>query len=229
MSFLSVNYTEQNHNILSQNYAKGKQNVMAKESVTAKAISTQDMTMEDYKQYIHDKISQIPINPTQSGYNWNIEITDEGFEAMKNNPEYETYVLDCIRTNFSGTDPFRTSNYSILHFGANKAESYGIGWCTDNSDLKESKNSFWERKAERKERIEAQQKKAEQKRRLRKEAVEEAAEKAAYEKYVLHTKLMAQSNRTISASPNVPVSQTVHRTSATNAAASYEANFSINE
>ena len=154
MSFLSVNYTEQNYNILFQNCAKGKQNVTVKESASAKAISTQDMTMEEYKQYIHDKISQIPINPTQSGYNWNIEITDEGFEAMKNNPEYETYVLDCIRTNFSGTDPFRTSNYSILHFGATKAESYGIGWCTDNSDLEESDDSFWEHRAEHKKHLE---------------------------------------------------------------------------
>ena len=101
MSFLNVSYTEQNYNILFQNYANGKQNVTVKECATAKAISTQDMTMEEYKQYIHDKISQIPINPTQSGYHWNIEITDEGFEAMKNDPEYETYVLDCIRTNFS--------------------------------------------------------------------------------------------------------------------------------
>ena len=150
MSFLSVNYTEQNYNILFQNHTKGKQNVMGKESATVKAISTQDMTMEEYKQYIHDKISQIPINPTQSGYNWNIEIADEGFEAMKNNPEYETYVLDCIRTNFSGTDAFRTSNYSILYFGATKAESYGIGWCTDNSEIEESDDSFWERRAERK-------------------------------------------------------------------------------
>ena len=39
MSFLSVNYTEQNYNILFQIYVNGKQNVTVKESATAKAIS----------------------------------------------------------------------------------------------------------------------------------------------------------------------------------------------
>ena len=44
----------------------------------------------------------------------------------------------------------KSSNYSILHFGATKAESYGVGWCIDNSEIEESDDGFWERRAEHK-------------------------------------------------------------------------------
>ena len=38
------------------------------------AVSAKDMSMEDYKQYIRDKISQIPLNPSQSQWQWSIQI-----------------------------------------------------------------------------------------------------------------------------------------------------------
>lgn len=46
--------------------------------------SAKDMTLEEYKQYISDKISRIPIHPSQAGWQWHIDITEAGFEAMKN-------------------------------------------------------------------------------------------------------------------------------------------------
>ena len=41
----------------------GTQNIS--ETGEAGAVSTKDMTMEEYKQYIHEKISQIPMHPTR--------------------------------------------------------------------------------------------------------------------------------------------------------------------
>lgn len=120
------------------------------------AVSPQNMTMEEYKQYIYAKISRIPTHQSQAGWHWNIEITDSGFEAMKNNPAYEEYVLKWIRNNFSYFDPFYSSNYSILHFGATIEECYGVSWHIGSPYMQESKNSFWERRAERRKKLKEQ-------------------------------------------------------------------------
>ena len=95
------------------------------EGLDPPAVSPKDMTMEEYKEYIYNKISQIALHPSQSGWQWHVKITDEGFEAMKNDPEYEAHVLSAIRANFSFRDPFSSWNYSVLHFGASEEESYG--------------------------------------------------------------------------------------------------------
>ena len=114
------------------------------------------MTKAEYKQFIYDKICQIPIHSSQAGWHWNIEITEEGFEAMKSDPAYEEYVLNAIRINFSTADPFGSLRYSILHFGATEQENYGMSWSMGNPALQESKDSFWERRAKRKEQWEEQ-------------------------------------------------------------------------
>lgn len=61
-------------------------------------VSAKDMTMDEYKQYIHEKISQIPMHPTRMSENISIHISEAGFEAMKNDPEYEAWVLNDLRT-----------------------------------------------------------------------------------------------------------------------------------
>ena len=116
---------------------------------------TENMTLDEYKQYIHDKISQIPIHPSQSGWQWSIEITDEGFEAMKQNPEYEESVLKSIRANFSFIDHFHSQNYSVLHFGASEDESYGRSFGGGNP-MMEKEEGFWERRAKRREKLQEQ-------------------------------------------------------------------------
>lgn len=116
---------------------------------------TEKMTMEEYKQYIHDKISRIPLNPSQSGWQWNIEITEAGFEAMKNDPEYEARVLKAIRANFSFTDHYHSTNYSVLHFGAADEESYGQSF-GGGSPFMEKEEGFWDRRAKRREKLQEQ-------------------------------------------------------------------------
>lgn len=119
--------------------------------------STEEMTMEEYKEYIYDRICNIPIHPSQSGWHWNIEITDSGFEAMKNDPAYEKHVLDAIRVNFSFADPFHSDNYSILHFGATEEESYGRSWgMGSRMEPKREEETFWERRAKRKKKLKEQ-------------------------------------------------------------------------
>lgn len=61
------------------------------------SVSAKDMTMVEYKQYIYNKISQIPMHPTRAGESISVTISEAGFEAMKNDPEYEAWVLMICR------------------------------------------------------------------------------------------------------------------------------------
>ena len=61
------------------------------------SVSAKDMTMEEYKQYIYNKISKIPMHPTRAGESISVTISEAGFEAMKNDPEYEAWVLNDLQ------------------------------------------------------------------------------------------------------------------------------------
>ncbi len=113
----------------------------------------ENMSMEEYKQYIHSQISQISKHPSQAGANWNVLINDDGFEAMKNDPDYEAWVLDTIKTNFSTPDPFRSSTNATLWIGATKDSVHGYvegaSSKASKSSANDSENSFWQKRAER--------------------------------------------------------------------------------
>lgn len=119
------------------------------------AVSVKEMTLEEYKRYIQNEISRIPLNPSQSLWQWNIDITEEGYEAMKNDPAYEAHVLKSIRANFSFTDHFHSVNYSVLHFGATEEESYGQSF-GGGSPFMEKEEGFWDRRAKRREKLQEQ-------------------------------------------------------------------------
>lgn len=112
-----------------------------------------DMTLEEYKWYISGRIAELPVASSQAGWDWYIDITQAGYEAMKQDPDYEAHVLDCIRRNFSAGDPFHSSTFSILHFGATEEEFYGQSYRYDSpaEHLQDKEESYWEkRKARRK-------------------------------------------------------------------------------
>ena len=110
----------------------------------------ENMSMAEYKQYIHNLISRLPINPTLSGWNHNVVISEEGFEAMKNDPEYEAWVLDAIGSNFAVTIPFRTSTNAYQFFGATKGEAHGyVEGSSPKASRTDEEDSFWQKRAER--------------------------------------------------------------------------------
>ena len=120
--------------------------------------TTADMTMEEYKSYIHEKLSQIPSHPSRNGDSVTVHISEEGFEAMKSDPEYEQWVLGHLREDFAVRNPFLASTgsmYQVHYIGATKEEYLGQSWFEgyDHGRGKEvyegkRKNSFWERRAE---------------------------------------------------------------------------------
>ena len=150
------------------------------------AVSTKDMTMEEYKKYIHDKISQIPMHPSRMQESISINISEAGVEAMKNDPEYEEWVLNDLRTGWAQPDRWSGicgGAYSTIYYGATKEECHAEMWSAgyQNGSGKslfdsKAKDSFWERRVEQKKRIEEQVKEQQEKKTL--------AKKLAQEQYV---------------------------------------------
>ncbi len=115
------------------------------------------MSMTEYKLYLYGKISALPVHP------WNLQdyvavfISDDGLEAMKNDPEYEAWVLDCLRKNFQACDPWGArcgGKFVIFHFGATKEECRVESWrppcrCEEERERlfrKKARDALWERR-----------------------------------------------------------------------------------
>ena len=130
------------------------------------SVSAKDMTMVEYKQYIYNKISQIPMHPTRAGESISVTISEAGFEAMKNDPEYEAWVLNDLQVGWSQPDKWSGicgGAFSTIYYGASKEECHAEMWSAGYNNGNggkifndKSKNSFWERRIENKNRIENQ-------------------------------------------------------------------------
>lgn len=124
-------------------------------------ISTKDMTMEEYKEYISDCLSRIPMHPSQMQNSVAIHISDAGFEAMKNDPEYEEWVMEWLGKDFAFHDPWSGicgGHYVVHYIGATKEEYRGEGWYPayqngsgESLFNQKAKGSFWERRLKRQE------------------------------------------------------------------------------
>lgn len=196
------------------------------------SVSAKDMTMEEYKQYIYSKISQIPMHPTREGESISVTISEAGFEAMKNNPEYEAWVLNDLQVGWSQPDKWSGicgGAFSTIYYGASKEECHAQMWSAGYNNGNggkifndKSKNSFWERRIENKKRIENQVKKQQEKNRIQKKQ----AERTSYEEYVQNKRLSAQDARARLVAEDSLSDKTV---TTSEALASYEANFAMAE
>lgn len=99
-----------------------------------KTLDPKEMTMEEYKSYVHHRIDQMVQNrhPSQAFCSYAINISEEGFEAMKNDPEYENWVFnEALKKNLDFNDPWTAltgGSYHILNIGPTKETSNGQGW-----------------------------------------------------------------------------------------------------
>ena len=117
------------------------------------------MSMTEYKRYLYDKISSLPVHPFHMQDSVAIHISEEGLAAMKNDPEYEKWVLDRLRTEFQAYDPWGARNggkYVVFYFGTTKEECRVESWRPNDRDeererlfRKKAKDSFWERRRKR--------------------------------------------------------------------------------
>lgn len=126
-------------------------------------IPTEGMTIEEYKRYVYDKIAKLPTHETNMQDYVCVQISEAGMEAMRQDAEYEQWVLDSIKSNFMSRDPWSGmcgGKYMVLSFGATKeqsrVESWRAGYLNGSGSKlfqKKSQNGFWERRAKRMEEL----------------------------------------------------------------------------
>ena len=98
--------------------------------------SKEEMTMDEYKQWVMNEMSQMPVSAwVRSTFSSGATvIKEEAFERMKNDPEYENYVLNRVRSAYSVSSLSAGSNnvsYDVI--GASPEECYGYAGPVGNS------------------------------------------------------------------------------------------------
>ena len=148
--------------------------VRAGRSVIAKNgadnVSREDMTMEEYKNFINELMNSIPFDATRIYDREIVSISDAGWEQMKNDPDYEAWVLGYTAENRSVRNPFfgwpgASGSVYVEKFGASIEEHIGqsVGTSGPSSSSNHVKNekSWWEKRHEKMEELmEEQAKKA---------------------------------------------------------------------
>jgi len=122
----------------------------AKEKIAQnKTKSTADMTMEEYKEYINNKLQSMKRDFTRFQDSETVFISDAGFEAMKNDPDYETWVLDVVQQNLNVPNYLfgwkNSARISIHQFGATKEEYRGQSYSSQNDkpSINNETEDFW--------------------------------------------------------------------------------------
>lgn len=119
----------------------------------------EELSIEEYKTYIYFKISQLQQQSPQKLQRKNFviaDISEEGFAAMKANPQYERWVLSKIKESLCYENTWEKrdgTNYFILSFGENEEECEEEFWFSgeldDSPQNKSKQESYWDSRIER--------------------------------------------------------------------------------
>lgn len=156
----------------------------------AETKSTADMTMEEYQEYIWNKIETFPFHPTRPFDEQTIKIQDKCWERMKNDPEYEEKMMNIIKEGRMYPNPFYAMGdkgaYEVLEFDGGEG-CYPHTW---------SKNFGGSSVGARK-RFETESKSAESARTMRAKRAKQRAE--ADEKYYAQKRLLEKMSEQLAA------------------------------
>lgn len=128
--------------------------------------SKEDMTLDEYKQWVMNELSQLPVSGwVQSSFSSGaLVIKEEAFENMKNDPEFEEYVLNRVRSLYSANGlPIGSNNVCYEVIGGSPEECYGYAGPVGggNANIFDKDESWWkERHEEFEELLETQAKAA---------------------------------------------------------------------
>lgn len=158
--------------------------------------SPRAMTMEEYKQYIARKIRQIPIHPSRRNEYISVTISEEGYEAMKNDPEYEAWVLNDLRSAWSRPGYCFGSGdrvYTHLHYGATQEECHADTWTVPGRSARDRAR---ERREENRRRLEKRIRRQKLQKHLREIAFQrQQRQRALVKKLIQHRLEMEKENR----------------------------------
>ena len=114
--------------------------------------SREEMTLEEYKNYIDKKISRMKTNSSRMRDTFSIYISEEGYAAMKADPAYEAWVLNTLQSDFHSYNfwgGMSGGRYVIHFFGATKEEHIGYSFSKSNGSNRRNEKSYWELRQER--------------------------------------------------------------------------------
>ena len=96
------------------------------------AKSRDEMTMEEYKSYIGSLIDKTPVDISQSSTETSIVISDEAWETMKDDPDFEAYVIGGLEYNFTFRNPWmvppRVKRYEVMQIGVPMENYRASSW-----------------------------------------------------------------------------------------------------
>ena len=94
--------------------------------------SRDDMTMDEYKSYISSVIDKIPEDPSRATTETSIHISDEAWETMKDDPDFEAYVLGGIEDVFTFHNPWMSpptvKRWEVMEIGVPMENYHGSSW-----------------------------------------------------------------------------------------------------
>ncbi len=143
---------------------KSYDEILAEAREGLKKISPQEMTPDEYKEYIEAQLQNIPRNITRHRDEVTVCLSDAALEAMQNDPEYEAWVLDSVREELSFPDylcgyPGTYGRYDVMQFGATKENYRGHMSAIHKNDSRHvEEETYWELRLKRlKARLKAEQ------------------------------------------------------------------------
>lgn len=161
---------------------KAGKKVLEKNGVTD--VSREDMTMEEYKAFFTALMDSIPFNASHQGDVEIWSISEKGWEQMKNDPEYEAWVLGYTSENRAVYIPFASwPGYSPCicteKFGDSIDQHIGQSVPMNSGSSKKAgsgdEESWWvKRQKKLKELLEEQEKRARERAALNRNIMEEA-------------------------------------------------------
>ena len=133
-----------------------------------KDVSREDMTMEEYKQFFTALMDSIPFDASHQGDVEIWSISEKGWEQMKNDPEYEAWVLGYTSENRAVYNPFSSwpgysPNVCTEKFGDSIDQHIGQSVPMNSGSNKkttDSEESWWVRRRKRLKELLEQQEKA---------------------------------------------------------------------
>ncbi len=159
----------------------------------AENINRDSMTMGEYKKFFSNLMNSIPYDWSQKNDVNVWSITEAGWEQMKNDTDYEAWVLGYTVIDRSVNMPYASMpGYSptlhIERFGASIDEHLGQGMPMNNSNprkVSDNEESWWEKRKKRfKELLKQQEEKAHKESIIRKKEQEEEWKKVQFENHI---------------------------------------------
>lgn len=171
---------------------------------------TESMTMEEYQAYIYALIDKIPYDSTRPNDTSFISISDSGWEQMRNDPDYEAWIIGYLVEDRSVRNPFYgwgNDVGSIIseHFGASIDEHHGKSFSkaafkADTSKDDNYEEDWWIKRHKRMKKLLKEQ----VERTMRKDAAQKAAAREEYARRQYLNSQRQQSIITSGTAQNLP-------------------------